>query len=184
MQKPKVSIEYEIKKSLRTRTVRIAVFPDGRVKVFAPTIVPDQAIEKYLRSKGEWIKKHLKRMEERKANSFLPKFHPGDYEKHKGKALELIGGLVEKHRLRLAVSPAKISIRRQKSRWGSCSRKGNLNFNYRIVFLPERLAEYIVVHELCHLKEFNHSSKFWALVSSVVPDYRQVRKTLREGSIE
>lgn len=73
----------------------------------------------------------------------------------------------------------RVSIKNQKSRWGSCSKKGNLNFNYRIVFLPEKLADYIVVHELCHLGQFNHSKKFWDLVSETLPNYQELRKQLR-----
>lgn len=81
------------------------------------------------------------------------------------------------------ISQNRVAIRDTKSRWGSCSKKGNLNFNYRIAFLPPRLADYIVVHELCHLQEFNHSQKFWDLVSLAVPDYKILRKELKECTI-
>jgi len=73
----------------------------------------------------------------------------------------------------------RISIRNQRSRWGSCSKKGNLNFNYRIVLLPPVVSDYIIVHELCHLGEFNHSKRFWGLVAKTIPDYQQIRKELR-----
>ena len=73
----------------------------------------------------------------------------------------------------------RISVRDQRTRWGSCSRKGNLNFNYKIVLIPEKLADYIIVHELCHLKEFNHSKRFWALVGQTLPDYAEIRRELR-----
>lgn len=75
----------------------------------------------------------------------------------------------------------RLSIRCQKTRWGSCSRKGNLNFNYKIALLPARFADYILAHELCHLAEFNHSSRFWALVAKAVPDYKIIRRQLRRG---
>jgi predicted metal-dependent hydrolase len=74
----------------------------------------------------------------------------------------------------------KVFIKNTKSRWGSCSQKGNLNFNYKIVLLPPALADYIIIHELCHLKEFNHGPKFWALVSQCCPNYRQARAALRQ----
>ena len=73
----------------------------------------------------------------------------------------------------------KIFIKNLKSRWGSCSEKGNLNFNYKIIFLPPDVADYIVVHELCHIKEFNHSKNFWAEVAKTLPKYAALRKELR-----
>ncbi len=73
----------------------------------------------------------------------------------------------------------RIFIKNHKSRWGSCSEKGKLNFNYKILFLPSDIADYIIVHELCHLAYFNHSPKFWALVGKTVPDYRALRARLR-----
>src|SRR3989338_6069024 len=76
-------------------------------------------------------------------------------------------------------SVGKVFIKNNKSRWGSCSEKGNLNFNYKIVFLPADIADYIIVHELCHLGEFNHSDRFWDLVGQVIPEHKHVRRRLR-----
>lgn len=73
----------------------------------------------------------------------------------------------------------RVAIRDQSSRWGSCSKKGNLNFNYRIAFLPEILMDYVIVHELCHLKEFNHAPAFWNLVAETFPEYKKLRTELR-----
>jgi predicted metal-dependent hydrolase len=73
----------------------------------------------------------------------------------------------------------RVAIRNQKSRWGSCSSKKNLNFNYRIIFLEPHLVDYIIVHELCHLAEFNHSQKFWSLVAQAIPDWQKMRKELK-----
>jgi predicted metal-dependent hydrolase len=74
----------------------------------------------------------------------------------------------------------RVFIKNHKSRWGSCSEKGNLNFNYKILFLSPDIADYIIVHELCHLAEFNHSPKFWALVAQTIPNCRMLRARLRE----
>jgi predicted metal-dependent hydrolase len=74
----------------------------------------------------------------------------------------------------------KIAIRNQKSRWGSCSKKGNLNFNYKLVFLEPELRDYVIVHEICHVKEFNHAKAFWDLVGETVPNWRELRKKLRK----
>lgn len=76
-------------------------------------------------------------------------------------------------------SYAKVFIRNQKTRWGACSAKGNLGFNYRIAHLPPALADYVIVHELCHLGEFNHSPAFWALVARTIPNHKALRKALR-----
>ncbi|HWC57452.1 MAG TPA: M48 family metallopeptidase [Candidatus Paceibacterota bacterium] len=72
----------------------------------------------------------------------------------------------------------KVFIRNQRSRWGSCSSKRNLNFSFKLTQLPPELADYIIVHELCHLKEFNHSPRFWALVAETIPDYKTRRSRL------
>lgn len=76
-----------------------------------------------------------------------------------------------------------ISIKNTQTRWGSCSRKGNLNFNYKIALLPSKHADYIVVHELCHLGEFNHSKKFWALVEKTIPDYAIIHNELKKSHL-
>ncbi|HEU4677686.1 MAG TPA: M48 family metallopeptidase [Candidatus Paceibacterota bacterium] len=81
-------------------------------------------------------------------------------------------------------SYGRVAIRDQRSRWGSCSRERNLNFNFRLAFLPVELLDYVIVHELCHLDEFNHSPDFWALVEASLPDYRLRRRALRAIPIE
>lgn len=77
----------------------------------------------------------------------------------------------------------RVAIRNQCSRWGSCSTLGNLNFNYRIALLPIELADYIIVHELCHLKEFNHAQPFWDLVGTAMPDYAERKQKLKEMNV-
>ena len=81
--------------------------------------------------------------------------------------------------VRHGISIGRIAIRNQKSRWGSCSKKGNLNFNYKLAFMPPAIRDYVIVHEICHIKEFNHGQKFWSLVSETVPDWKKLRKELR-----
>lgn len=74
----------------------------------------------------------------------------------------------------------KVAIRNQRSRWGSCSKAGNLNFNYAILALPPHLMDYVIVHELCHLSIFNHSRAFWDLVAQALPNYQTLRAELRQ----
>lgn len=84
----------------------------------------------------------------------------------------------------VGVEYGRITIRMQKSRWGSCSSKGNLNFNCLLMAMPEEVRDYVVVHELCHRKQMNHSDKFWAEVEKVLPDYKVSRKWLRDNGEE
>lgn len=89
--------------------------------------------------------------------------------------------LVALHAPALGVSPGRIAIREQKSRWGSCSSRNNLNFNWKLMLAPPEALEYVVVHELCHLIEFNHSQRFWRLVESRMPEYETAKKWLRDN---
>ncbi|MBL7022319.1 M48 family metallopeptidase [Patescibacteria group bacterium] len=107
-----------------------------------------------------------------------------DYLKYKDKALKLAQERIQFYNIKYKFKYNKIRIRNQKTRWGSCSQKGNLNFNYRIIFLSEQMRDYIIVHELCHLKEFNHSKRFWKLVSSILPDYKKIRKDLKNNEMK
>lgn len=93
----------------------------------------------------------------------------------------LIRGLIAVHAPALGVSPGRIAIREQKSRWGSCSSRGNLNFNWKLMLAPPEALEYVVVHELCHLIEFNHSARFWRLVESRMPEYEGAKKWLKDN---
>ena len=123
-----------------------------------------------------------------------------EFKKTKHKALEIAKGRIEyfNNFYKFKVNPVrksgtlnpvlssgvnKITIKNQKTRWGSCSKKGNLNFNYRIAKLPQNLLDYIIVHEFCHLKEFNHSKKFWDLVSKAIPNYKKIRKIFKKVPI-
>lgn len=102
------------------------------------------------------------------------------YLKNKERARTLVIERLEFFNAHYKFNCGRVSIRNQKTRWGSCSRKGNLNFNYRIIYLPAALQDYIVVHELCHLQAFNHAPEFWALVAETFPNYAQARRTLRQ----
>lgn len=102
-----------------------------------------------------------------------------DYLEHKNQALILVHDRLKYFNNFYNFKFNRVSIKNQKTRWGSCSKKGNLNFNYKIVLLPPKLADYIIVHELCHLKELNHSDRFWNLVAKTFPDYLKLRQELK-----
>ncbi len=101
------------------------------------------------------------------------------YLKHKEEARTLVSQRLEFYSGIYGFEFNRVSIRNQRTRWGSCSRKRNLNFNYRILMLPQHLSDYIIIHELCHLKELNHSPRFWNLVSQIIPNYLEIRKELK-----
>lgn len=100
------------------------------------------------------------------------------------KLVEYLKINIEKYRKILGVKPVKVTVRNQKSRWGSCSAKGNLNFNFRLAMVPYDIVDYVIVHELCHLRHMNHSKEFWELVESVVPGWKDARKWLKENGTE
>jgi len=103
-----------------------------------------------------------------------------EYVKHKKTARVLVMERVEYFNRIFRFSFSRIAVRNQKTRWGSCSRKGNLNFNVKMLFLPQYLIDYIVVHELCHLKHMNHSKEFWQLVATAIPDFAARKKELKK----
>ncbi len=104
------------------------------------------------------------------------------YLAHKEAARAIVHARVDHFSKHYQLPVGKITIRNQRSRWGSCSKKGNLNFNYKLAFLPDELRDYVIIHEICHIKEFNHGRGFWELVSQAAPEYRQLRKRLRHVS--
>ena len=106
---------------------------------------------------------------------------PKNYKIYKKKALEIVNERIIFFNQFYGYKWNNIVIRNQKTRWGSCSKKGNLNFNYKIALLPSEVADYIIVHELCHLGEFNHSQNFWNLVAKTIPDYKAIRKNLKNN---
>lgn len=101
------------------------------------------------------------------------------YKRHKEVARKLVHRKLRYWNSFYGFQYNRVAIRSQKTRWGSCSDKGNLNFNYKILFLPEELQDYLIVHELCHLEELNHSQQFWEKVGETIPNYKVLRKKLR-----
>ena len=135
--------------------------------------------EKFVQQNSEWVSDKMKAMKKIGSNNLLLRRDKKEYQKVKEYARDFITKRLEKHNEFYGFEYKNIAIRNQKTRWGSCSKKGNLNFNYKIILLPERHADYIIVHELCHLKEFNHSKSFWNLVSQTIPEYKEIKRRLK-----
>jgi len=167
----------------RRRTIGITVKPDGSVIVRAPLSCSKKRAEAFVLEKMAWIEKAQKRMAERRAmagnEAAAPAFTKAELTALKKQAKKAIPPMVAQIAEDIGVTYGTISIRAQKTRWGSCSSKGNLNFNCLLVLLPENVQRYVAVHELCHRKEMNHSVKFWREVERYCPTYKEDRTELR-----
>ena len=138
-------------------------------------------IDRLLREKRKWIETHLARNQQRMAeNAAVPKMSYEELRALGEEALRVIPERVKHYAPLIGVRPRGITIRNQKTRWGSCSAKGNLNFNCLLMLTPPEVLDSVVVHELCHLKEMNHSERFYREVYRVFPDYDRCDAWLKE----
>lgn len=169
------------------KTLAIQVNSDLTVTVRAPKRVTQKDIEQILKEKEQWIQKNIEHMKQKNAQYDAMKVSPLTDEEIKelaDRALKYIPGRVKYYAGVIGVSYGGITIRNQKTRWGSCSSKGNLNFNCLLMLTPPEIIDYVVVHELCHRKEMNHSKAFWREVEKVLPDYSNYEEWLkREGNL-
>lgn len=174
--------EIIFKQSQRAKQLRISIKSDLSVVVTVPVRVNITIAEKFVNEKRNWIENSLLKMKEKvekRGISILPKGSKKGLSENKDKTLELVNKKLLFWNNYYNFVWKNVSIKNTSTRWGSCSKKGNLNFNYRILFLSETLADYLIVHELCHLKEMNHSAKFWKLVEKTIPNYKDLRKELK-----
>lgn len=170
-------ISYTLKTSRRAKNMRLAVYCDGTLVATRPFWLTEKTVERFIRQKADWI---IARIENFKNYKFKTSDEiQGEFSANKNAALKLAEEKINYYNQFYNFKFNRINIKCQKTRWGSCSRKGNLNFNYKIALLEERVADYIIVHELCHIREFNHSQKFWDLVAKTMPDYKNLRKKLK-----
>ncbi len=188
------STPYTLKTSLRARSVRITVHRDGQCVVTVPRFVPRIFAERFVRNKLKWIadkQAYFKKLEEREEMDQVGQRNSrpvmrntrANYLKYCEQARTCAEAKVRHWNTIYGFTHGCIRIGNQKTRWGSCSRKGTLSFNWKIALLPEVLADYLVVHELCHLGAFDHSAKFWDLVAKAVPEYKERRKELRRWRV-
>ena len=155
-------IKYKIKKS-KIKNIYIHI-KEGQVIVKAPIKLKEEYIQEFINKKSKWIYENVKRYEKK------PKIE----EKIEAKDIERLKEIIEKSILKysktLQVIPNKIRIKDIKYAWGSCSSKKNITINLKLAKKDEKSIEYVVLHEMCHLKEMNHSKKFWNLVEKNMPD--------------
>ena len=165
------------------KTVAIQVNSDLSVTVRAPYSASEKDIEEILKKKEAWISRHIEKIKKTKERFEAEPTEKLTREKVIAlaeEALKVIPERVEYFAKVIGVTYGKITVRNQKTRWGSCSSKGNLNFNCLLMLAPPEVLDYVVVHELCHRKQMNHSKAFWLEVEKVLPNYKEVRKWLKE----
>ena len=175
-------MEYEIQIiRSRRRTIQIEIRQDCSIIVRAPYRISNAEISRFIDERSDWIDKNLRKMRERLDNLRIT----DTFTENEIKALTVLARAaipprVAEYAELMGIPYGRVTIRCQKSRWGSCSSKGNLNFNCILMKLPEEIRDYVIVHELCHISEPNHSPAFWRLVGKYCPDYKQLRKQLRD----
>lgn len=172
-----------IKKSLR-KTISLSIEDDGVVLVRAPSFLTKAQIEKFIKEKQSWLKKNIKKIRDRKekAQRFNELLDPNKIKEYRERARTLLidraNYFAEKHDLdysRLRISSAK-------TRWGSCNHQNGLNFNWKILFAPPQVQDYLVAHELAHTVHKNHQKKFWRLVEKMHSQFKESRRWLRQNS--
>ena len=166
----------------RRKTLSMQVKGDGQVEIRAPLRTSDAEIRRFLETHRRWLEKHLQKAQAlQQVKAGVRKLTAAETAELKKKAKRILPERVAYWAPLIGVRPGRIAVRCQKTRWGSCSTKGNLNFNCLLMLAPEGVIDYIVVHELCHLKHMNHSKRFYAEIEKVLPDYRQHQQWLKDN---
>ena len=151
--------------------LRLKITSNISIEIVAPCTMPKSVIDEFVIAKQKWINKKLQ--------IFEAKLDFGDSFEKVEKAKEYLATRLSFWSAKLNLPFNKLTLRTQKTRWGSCSSKGNISLNYKIFLLPENVSDYVIIHELCHTKIMNHSKKFWDLVVGFYPDYNEAKKYLR-----
>lgn len=161
------------------KTLTITITQDGQLLIKAPFRISDREIERFLKQKRYWIYKQTKRALEDTQKRVERNEH--EVKRLREQARRVLTEKTDYYKVLLGVDYQRIRIGDQRTRWGSCSTKGTISYNWHLILMPERIMDYVVVHELCHLLEMNHSERFWRQVRVVLPDYEKRRKWLKEN---
>lgn len=172
-------IKYRLIRSNR-KTISISVNSEGMVMVKAPIGLSRVYIEQFIEDKRDWINKTVEKQRTRfEIDEKTEKLTYEELKKYADITMQRITPFLEEYSKKLGVSYNRVTVKNQRTRWGSCSSKRNLNFNCLLAAAPDSVVRYVVVHELCHLVEMNHSKRFWLLVESLLPDYRKEVKWIK-----
>ena len=172
-------IRYILKRSARTKSIRLSVSLGGEVVVTAPGLCSQKVIEDFVLKNSSWIAGRLEHFSKFEGKTVI-RTNRREYLKYKEKARRLVKERIAHFNKFYNFKFNRIAIKNQKTLWGSCSGDGNLNFNYILALVSPRIADYIVVHEMCHLWHFDHSKEFWKLVGLAIPDYKEIRKEVKD----
>jgi predicted metal-dependent hydrolase len=177
-----------VRESKRARRLRVTV--GSGVEAVVPRRVSDRQLDRFLDELRPWIERQVRRHAPKLGLDvpgivwigLQPRLAPpGDIERwYREEARSAVTSAVATESRRLGVRPGRIGIRDPRTRWGSCSARGNLSFSWRLVIAPAEVLEYVVVHELCHLRELNHSKRFYRLLDEVRPGWRAQSAWLRD----
>ena len=173
------NLQFALKKSKKAKNIKIEIKKNGEIFLIVPRFIPNFLAVQFLNTKRNWALKKQKEILEKKEKQKIPELSQEDFFKYKKEALKKIQKRVEYFAKKGDFAYGKITIKNNKTNWGSCSAKGNLNFNYRLIFLEPKEMDYIIIHELSHLREMNHSKKFWLEVKKLCPEYKEIRKRIK-----
>lgn len=176
-----MNFSYTLLRSNR-KTMAIEITRTGDVLVRVPLFVSDLQALSFLKEKEDWVESHRRKALARR--EAYPEPTKEEVQRLKGMAKEQLPPLVEKYAAVMGLTPAHVSITGARTRFGSCSGKNRICFSWRLLAYPQAAVEYVVVHELAHLKEKNHGAGFYRLVSQYMPDYREREKLLKNPPLE
>lgn len=165
-------VEYIIRRSKKARRERLTMYEDGQLVAVIPWSRSFSSGSSLITEKISWIERNVKQFEKTPRIS-LPKVSKQDLPEYLKKARLIVEERVSFFNQYYGYRFNKIFVKNHSAQWGSCSSNKNLNFNYKLMFLPDKLIDYIVVHEICHLKQLNHSKKFWDLIEETIPDFKE-----------
>ena len=165
------------------KTLAVQIRTDGTVIARAPLRMPKDRILCFLSEKASWIRMQQGKMQEREKMRQQARIHldAAQEKELRERAKSVLAQRTAYFARQVGVTYGRITVRDQKTRWGSCSQTGNLNFNFRLILAPLEVLDYVVVHELCHRRQMNHSTQFWQEVAQVLPDYRKRKAWLTEN---
>ena len=163
------------------KTLSLQITPEGQLLVRAPSRLPQREIDRFVEEKQAWIQKTIQKVRAAKQAGQASPLSDADIRALADRARREIPPRVFRASQAMGVTYGRITIRNQTGRWGSCSSTGNLNFNCLLMLAPESVLNYVVVHELCHRRQMNHSQAFWNEVSAVLPGYMEQKKWLKDN---